>query len=263
MFANVKTLANINNFPKVGLISLENSGENLLRFYLEKIFQIATATNIKKYNQELEDKWIIASDYPSRNRLEYNPVDIATIILLVRNPVDLIMSRVFKESIFVEEALSKIDSMIEEWIEFYKYWINSPIPVHIIRYEDLTHQTEEILKQLCKFLLGLKSIENTKLEYIIKIALSATIDNSLYAYELQSEDGRGILNEEVLDKIQRKFQTRLDKILKKFNYEIEDNGKVSEWMKNFNIDNMVKSFELHDYLNVQYLTATCINIKLG
>ena len=27
-----------NDFPKIGIISLENSGENILRYYLEKIF---------------------------------------------------------------------------------------------------------------------------------------------------------------------------------------------------------------------------------
>ena len=44
----IKTLDTVNDFPHVGLIYYENSGENLLRFYLEEIFRIQTMTNIKK-----------------------------------------------------------------------------------------------------------------------------------------------------------------------------------------------------------------------
>jgi hypothetical protein len=263
MLTKVKNLDNINNFPKIGLIHIENSGEKLLRFYLEKIFHIKTGSNLKLSQEDLEDKWIIASDYPSRNNMEYSQVDVACILLLVRNPVDLIMSRVLKESLYVEEALTKIDQMIEDWHDFYKFWLHSPVPVHIIRYEDLIHQTDEILKQICKFLLGIKSIDNTKLEYYLKLCLADKVDSQLYAYDLQVEDGKEILNEEVLMKIQKKFETKLGKLLKKFNYEAEESGKISEWMINFNIDNMVKAVELQDYINMQYLTATCINIKLG
>jgi hypothetical protein len=263
MLTNVKNLDNINDFPKVGLIYLENSGEKLLRFYLEKIFHINTGSNLRLSQEDLEDKWIVASDYPSRNNLEYNQVDVASIILLVRNPVDLIMSRVFKESLYVEEALTKIDQMIEEWHDFYKFWIHSPIPLNIVRYEDLIHQPEEILKQICKFLLGVKTLENSKLEYYLKHCLSEKVESQLYAYDLQAEDGKEILTNEVLLKIQKKFESKLGKLLKKFNYEAEESGKISEWMINFNIDNMVKAVELHDYINLQYLTATCINIKLG
>ena len=45
---DIKTLETVNDFPHVGLIYFENSGENLLRFYLEQIFRIKTQTNIRK-----------------------------------------------------------------------------------------------------------------------------------------------------------------------------------------------------------------------
>ena len=45
---SIKTLDIVNDFPHIGLIYYENSGENLLRFYLEEIFKIQTQTNIKK-----------------------------------------------------------------------------------------------------------------------------------------------------------------------------------------------------------------------
>ena len=45
---SIKTLDIVNDFPHIGLIYYENSGENLLRYYLEEIFRIQTQTNIKK-----------------------------------------------------------------------------------------------------------------------------------------------------------------------------------------------------------------------
>ena len=45
---SIKTLDTVNDFPHVGLIYFENSGENLLRFYIEQIFRIQTQTNIRK-----------------------------------------------------------------------------------------------------------------------------------------------------------------------------------------------------------------------
>ena len=76
---SIKTLDTVNDFPHVGLVYYENSGENLLRFYLEQIFRIQTQTNIKKEflvspinnifpkkDQDLNLFWVIPSDYPIR-----------------------------------------------------------------------------------------------------------------------------------------------------------------------------------------------------
>ena len=45
MFNKTRCLDAFNDFPKVGLIYFENSGENLLRYYLENIYHIKTANN--------------------------------------------------------------------------------------------------------------------------------------------------------------------------------------------------------------------------
>src|SRR5690606_38979208 len=121
---------------------------------------------------------------------------------LVRNPVDVIMSKVLKDSIYLEEALNKIDTYIQQWKEFYRYWINAPIPVYIVRYEDLINCPYDILLELCKFLLGLKSVENTKLDYYIKILLKEHIGKTLYAYDIEiSSETEHIMTEENLEKI--------------------------------------------------------------
>lgn len=275
MITNLKYLESINDFPKVGLIYIENSGENLLRFYLEKIFRVKTGCNIKKeYNNDknliykssenIYLNWIIASDYPHRNKEEYMTANISSAILLVRNPIDLIMSKILRESYFLEDAVSKIDVMINEWKEFYKYWINAPIPVHIVRYEDLLYEPYDIVKQLSKFLLGNKTIENTKLEYSIKSALSEKVDKHYYAYDVEvHERNQSLLTGENIEKIQKNFYDKLDKILKKFNYEVNTNTEVKNWMADFNKENLVKSVEFHDFLNSQFMTASYFSIKIS
>ena len=274
MLSEIKYLENVNNFPNVGLMYFENSGENLLRLYLERIFRIKTGTNIKneffdkeklfQQNEHIELKWIIASDYPQRNPQEYTSANISSAILLIRNPVDLIMSKILRDSYFLEEALNKIDQMIEVWKEFYKFWVNAPIPVHIIRYEDLIDEPQEILKQLTKFILGIKNIENSKLEYILKVISHEKIDKHFLAYDVEvREDNHTLLNQESIQKIQHKFYLKLDKLLKKFNYEVSTIAPSFNWLAEFNKDNFVKSVEFHDFLNNQFLTSSYYTINIG
>ncbi len=59
---------------------------------------------LNKKSDNLEGSWIVASDYPCKNKEEYRPVTISCAILLVRNPIDLIMSRIFKESEYFDDA---------------------------------------------------------------------------------------------------------------------------------------------------------------
>lgn len=272
----IKNLENINDFSKIGLIYFDNSGENLLRHYLEGIFHIKTGCNIKSEyldnnrlifpsNDEVNSNWVIASDYPTRNEEEYINTEISSAILLIRNPVDIIISKALLNSKYYEDAFKKIDELIDEWKQFIKYWIKSPIPIHLIRYEDLLIEPEEILKQVCKFMLGIKSIENTKLEYIINqvINKSAKVDENLLAYNMDGETFKNFLTQEVSEKIQKMFFVNLNKMLKKLNYELNANGEMMDWMANYNRDSLVKMVEFHESLYSQYLTATFSTMKIG
>ena len=208
---SIKTLDTVNDFPHVGLIYFENSGENLLRFYLEQIFRIQTQTNIRKEflissinnifpkkEQDLNLFWVIPSDYPYRESNEYESVDISIAIVLVRNPIEVIMSYLLKESLLLEEALKRADEMINKWKEFYKYWINAPIPCYIVKYEELIDDPENILKDLSRFMLGIKSIEETKLDYAIKKVLEKKdVDNKYLGLKRRSLNKS---NMEVLNK---------------------------------------------------------------
>ena len=280
---SIKTLDTVNDFPHIGLIYYENSGENLLRYYLEEIFKIQTQTNIKKKfltsptnnifpkkEQDLNLFWIIPSDYPIRNSNEYEIVDISLAIILVRNPIEVIMSYLLKESLLLEEALKKADEMINKWKVFYKYWINAPIPCYIIKYEELIEDPNNILKDLTRFMLGIKSVEETKLDYEIQKAIKNDVDQKYYPFNISMKQSNN-LSDNMLIQFQDKF-TRLNGLMKKFKYEEDENDNEeingtkeensSSFIKEFNNENIIKSVELQENIANSILTSSYYTLRL-
>lgn len=282
---SIKTLDTVNDFPHVGLIYFENSGENLLRFYLEQIFRIQTQTNIRKEflissinnifqkkDQDLNLFWIIPSDYPIRDSNEYDPVDISTAIILVRNPIEVIMSYLLKESLLLEEALKRADEMINQWKDFYKYWINAPIPCYIVKYEELIDDPYNILKDLSRFILGIKSIEETKLDYSIQKAIKIDIDNKYLAFDVSMKQSEN-LSDNILTQFQDKF-TKLNSLMKKFKYaddendnndiyELKEDESAANWINEFNNENLIKSVELQENIANSVLTSSYYTLRLN
>jgi hypothetical protein len=281
---SIKTLDTVNDFPHIGLIYYENSGENLLRYYLEEIFKIQTQTNIKKKfltsptnnifpkkEQDLNLFWIIPSDYPIRNSNEYEIVDISLAIILVRNPIEVIMSYLLKESLLLEEALKKADEMINKWKVFYKYWINAPIPCYIIKYEELIEDPNNILKDLTRFMLGIKSVEETKLDYAIQKAIKNDVDQKYYPFNISMKQSNN-LSDNMLMQFQEKF-TRLNGLMKKFKYEEDENDNEeingtkeensSSFIKEFNNENIIKSVELQENIANSILTSSYYTLRLS
>ena len=281
---SIKTLDTVNDFPHIGLIYYENSGENLLRYYLEEIFRIQTQTNIKKKfltsptnnifpkkEQDLNLFWIIPSDYPIRNYNEYEIVDISLAIILVRNPIEVIMSYLLKESLLLEEALKKADEMINKWKVFYKYWINAPIPCYIIKYEELIEDPNNILKDLTRFMLGIKTVEETKLDYAIQKAIKNDVDQKYYPFNISMKQSNN-LSDNMLMQFQEKF-TRLNGLMKKFKYEEDENDNEeingtkeensSSFIKEFNNENIIKSVELQENIANSILTSSYYTLRLS
>ena len=283
---SIKTLDTINDFPHVGLVYYENSRENLLRFYLEQIFRIQTQTNIKKEflvspinnifpkkDQDLNLFWVIPSDYPIRESYEYETIDISLAIILVRNPIDVIMSLLLKESLLLEEALKKADEMINKWKSFYKYWLNAPIPCHVVLYEELLEDPANILKNVCKFMLGIKIIEKTKLDYSIQKAIKMEVDQKYYPFNILLKKNEYI-NDNMINELEGKF-TKLSGLMRKFKYSSDDNDNDEKkddanfedlganFIKQFNIDNFIKSVELQDNIANSILTSSYYTLRLS
>ena len=289
----IKTLETVNDFPHVGLIYFENSGENLLRYYLEQIFKIQTQTNIKKKfltspinnifpkkDQDLNLFWVISSDYPIREINEYEPVDISLAIILVRNPIEVIMSSLLKDALLLEEGLKKADEMINKWKKFYKYWLNAPIPCHIIKCEELIDDPAGILKDLSRFILGITSVEETKLDYAIQKVIKENIDQKYLPFNVNismKKNMKDSITDNMLSQFQMKF-TELDGLMKKFRYadddrEIEEERKEEErkegdkydegFIKQFNDDNLIKSVELQENIANSILTSSYYTLRLN
>ena len=282
---SIKTLDTVNDFPHIGLVYYENSGENLLRFYLEQIFRIQTQTNIKKEflvspinnifpkeDQDLNLFWVIPSDYPIRESYEYETIDISLAIILVRNPIDVIMSLLLKESLLLEEALKKADEMINKWKSFYKYWLNAPIPCHIVVYEELLEDPTTILKKLCQFMLGIKIIEKTKLDYCIQKAIKMEVDQKYFPFNILLKKNEYI-NDNMINELEGKF-TKLSGLMKKFKFSSDDNDNDEKdesnfeesgrnFIKQFNIDNFIKSVELQDNIANSILTSSYYTLRLS
>lgn len=157
-----------------------------------------------------------------------------------------------------------MDTLIKQWKNFYKYWTSSPIPVYILRYEDLLNDQYETLKQLCKFIFGLKNINNSKIEYILQQGFGS-IDPYYFAYdvEIKGEEHKQLLNEENSEKLQEKFFSKLGNFLGRFNYEINEESDNFNWIADFNKENLIKSIEFHEQLMGEYLTSSYFSIKLG
>ena len=290
---SIKTLDIVNDFPHVGLIYYENSGENLLRYYLEQIFKIQTQTNIKKKfltspinnifpkkDQDLNLFWVISSDYPIREINEYEPIDISLAIILVRNPIEVIMSSLLKDALLLEEGLKKADEMINKWKKFYKYWLNAPIPCHIIKCEELIDDPAGILKDLSRFILGITSVEETKLDYAIQKVIKENIDQKYLPFNVNismKKNMKDSITDNMLSQFQMKF-TELDGLMKKFRYadddrEIEEERKEEErkegdkydegFIKQFNDDNLIKSVELQENIANSILTSSYYTLRLN
>lgn len=60
------------------------------------------------------------------------------------------------------------------WKTFYEKWLQSKIPVHIVKYEDLVTKPEIVIKGLVKFLLNTDNISGTKVDKYINLALKET-----------------------------------------------------------------------------------------
>ena len=177
--------------------SYPRCGNTLLRSYLEKITGLITGsdTDISHdlnlalmtaglQGEGLVDKrvWVIKTHYPER----YGGTKFGAerSILLTRNPLDAIVS-VFNlfstgshdlsisEDAYLRFSNCWADYAEQEmlvWNNFYKFWLESKIPVHIIRYEDLMTKAEPTLTDLMKFILNVDTLENTRIEQHIKMA---------------------------------------------------------------------------------------------
>ena len=161
--------------------------------------------------------------------------------------------------------------MINKWKAFYKYWINAPIPCYILKYEELFEDPTNILKDLMRFMLGIKTVEETKLDYEIQKAIKKDIDQKYYPFNISMKQSNN-LSDNMLSQFQDKF-TRLNGLMKKFKYDEDENDNEeingvkeeisSSFIKEFNNNNIIKSVELQENIANSILTSSYYTLRLS
>ena len=181
----------------ISLTSFPRAGNTMIRAYLDKITGIYTGSAIFFDNpmnkalkegglagEAVNDKrvWIAKNHYPvSLGDTIFNSQKA---ILIVRNPLDVIPSQwnvscTSTHSLSVHaDTYTDYSNLWDSYIKtsaircqkYVDFWLNSGIPVHVIRYEDCLLKPEETLTDLMKFIYSQKSLEGTRLEQHIKLA---------------------------------------------------------------------------------------------
>jgi hypothetical protein len=57
------------------------------------------------------------------------------------------------------------------WKDFHDFWLNSKIPVHLIRFEDIINNPKPTMMKLMRFILNEPKIEGTVIEKYIDLTV--------------------------------------------------------------------------------------------
>lgn len=179
------------------MASYPRSGNTLLRSYIEKVMGLCTGSDTDITHllnkalmtaglagEGLVDKrvWVIKSHFPER----YGGTRFGTerCILLVRNPLDCIISffnMMCSKShnlTLAEDTWTNFSNVwddyvrteIQVWRDFHNWWLTSKVPVHIIRFEDITMKPQETITSLMKYILNVETLKDTCIEGYISLA---------------------------------------------------------------------------------------------
>lgn len=131
---------------------------------------------------------VVKTHFPERHGLA--PFLAHRAILLVRNPWDVIDSY-FNMTLTNSHNTSMHDSQYERfaelfrslaiaevkvWCMFNRWWLRSPIPLIVVRYEDLLTHRERTLRRICWFLNKQHPIKGSRCEKAIASACALDLD---------------------------------------------------------------------------------------
>lgn len=199
---------------RVALASYPRCGNSLLRKLIEQATGVITGADTlpeRTLSQALQRcgargegivdgrVWVVKTHYPERKGFVELPVDRA--ILLVRNPWDAIDSY-FNMALTNDHATSLRDDQYERfedlwreltaaeagvWARFNRWWLQAPVPLLVVRYEDLVHHRHRTLRRVCWFLRGERELEGTP--WAERVAAAAKLDDTRAGFYAPRNNG--------------------------------------------------------------------------
>jgi len=121
--------------------------------------------------------------------IESRPCQFQKAIVLVRNPLDVMVSY-FNYVVTMSHTNTEVEEhpYLENWFEvfvrkylplwqdFYVYWMQqSEVPTHLIRFEDVLADPEPTLRSTLEFIFDVPTIKGTRLEMYLNTTVSQAV----------------------------------------------------------------------------------------
>jgi hypothetical protein len=130
---------------------------------------------------------------------------------------------------------------ITVWKDFHDFWLNSKIPVHLIRFEDIITNPKPTMMKLMRFILNEPNIEGTVIEKYIDLTVQ---EKAPEVYKPRQGQVNSNIDKYIRDELDFMFNYAKDQ-LTKFGYEETFTGKPSKqdgsFMDSFNEESLKKS----------------------
>lgn len=126
--------------------------------------------------------WVVKSHHPERTGITlYHP---KRCVMVLRDPIDCIPS-LFHLTMtdshdlslcdedfvnFQKQWFEYVENEITVWRDFHEFWLNSDMPVHVIRYEDMVKRGRYAMTELMKFMFKMEDIEGTVIGQYVNLA---------------------------------------------------------------------------------------------
>lgn len=240
------------------LVSYPRSGNSLLRSLLERTTGIVTGADTRPdraLSLELAEMHnlvgegvtlttavpFIKSHWPERKGT--STFESKRVILLVRNPFDAIDSywnmnatKSHTESLtdevyarFRDKYNALVENEMEIWLRFHEYWLEkSPVPVTVVRFEDLIRAPKQELVRVLQFALGQAELTDFWMKRVDHVT-SAPVDKlgsyqpraaSKGAVSIGKSLMKGRYSDEMLQTLHRAADSRSVNYLQTFGYDI-------------------------------------------
>lgn len=190
--------------PRVGNCSYMRTGSSMTRVLFEQITSLTSgsvATNdsfirasiflagILGSGKQNDEVWHVKSHFPARS--DSSPHAVARVIVIVRNPIDVMVSFLnlcatrsvyhvlandfveeFKRTQQWKNFVTDEIAFQREYLHYFKK-VSDEVPIYFLRYEDVTNNKEKAVLDVLAFSFGVENLKGTTIEARVKEVLAS------------------------------------------------------------------------------------------